>query len=288
MDPNATLREMHYILHSDMTDADWDRLDELRDAMREWLDKGGFEPNGEEYRDAWQDFQEWKTAREESVPRTDREIIAGACAAVRAKRGIGEPSFREPDLSNGGVVRIGQAGVRVDAAGRPIAPPDVLPVIFRIWCGDVIALFPTRRPDSVTEPLCMSYQHVGQHGHASLALTQEGRPATPAEYADLMAEIRSIYEAEGDCVLKVIRRRPPVGYVPRRYKRLYVGMANGGACRELFRHAGEPTPATCPKYAAVMGPFRTKAGAFLFKNSPNIAGTVAEYERLARRHAGAH
>ncbi len=38
----------------------------------------------------------------------------------------------------------------------------------------------------------MSYQHVGQHGAASSELVRELRPATPAEYADLLAELKDI------------------------------------------------------------------------------------------------
>lgn len=38
----------------------------------------------------------------------------------------------------------------------------------------------------------MSYQHLGQHSLASPELVRELRPATPAERAELLAELRSI------------------------------------------------------------------------------------------------
>ena len=48
--------------------------------------------------------------------------------------------------------------------------PDVTPVIFRVWPeGDVIAIFP-ELAYSRDGHLCMSYQHVGQHGGADCEL----------------------------------------------------------------------------------------------------------------------
>jgi hypothetical protein len=62
-------------------------------------------------------------------------------------------------------------------------------VIFRKWKGngDVIAYFPDQ-PDG---PFIMSYQHVGQHGGATYP-NRDTIPATPEEYAPLLAELRSI------------------------------------------------------------------------------------------------
>ena len=62
-------------------------------------------------------------------------------------------------------------------------------VIFRKWKGggSVIAFF----PDQKDGPYIGSYEHVGQHGNASYPHPQTS-PATPAEYADLLAELRSI------------------------------------------------------------------------------------------------
>ena len=62
-------------------------------------------------------------------------------------------------------------------------------VIFRKWKGSqsVIAFF----PDQKDGPYIGSYEHVGQHGKASYPHPQT-EAARPDEYADLMAELRSI------------------------------------------------------------------------------------------------
>lgn len=70
-------------------------------------------------------------------------------------------------------------------------------VVFRKWPpgegGDVLALFPGIPYDSTRPRLCMSYQHVGQHGAADFkGCVGETDPASPAEYADLKAELESI------------------------------------------------------------------------------------------------
>ena len=70
------------------------------------------------------------------------------------------------------------------------------PVIFRKWPksegGDVIALFPTL-VGTMDPYTCESYEHVGQHGSADpQGVMQATKPAKPAEYADLMAELKSI------------------------------------------------------------------------------------------------
>jgi len=63
-------------------------------------------------------------------------------------------------------------------------------VIFRVFKeGDVIALFPAIS-DSVNGYLCLSYQHIGQHGSADPMITNNTRLAKPAEYADLLAELK--------------------------------------------------------------------------------------------------
>ena len=65
-------------------------------------------------------------------------------------------------------------------------------VIFRVFKeGDVIALFPAIS-DSLNGYLCSSYQHIGQHGSATPDLVQNTRLAKPAEYADLLAELKKI------------------------------------------------------------------------------------------------
>lgn len=75
------------------------------------------------------------------------------------------------------------------------------PVIFRKWKprrefdeegGDIIALFPTET--GTNDPYtCSSYEHVGQHSSADPnGVIQDTVPAKPAEYADLMRELKGI------------------------------------------------------------------------------------------------
>lgn len=67
-----------------------------------------------------------------------------------------------------------------------VAPLDV---VFRVFPeGDVIALFPSERDRN----MIMSYQHLVQHSLASPELVRELRPATPAERANLLAELKRI------------------------------------------------------------------------------------------------
>jgi hypothetical protein len=71
-------------------------------------------------------------------------------------------------------------------------------VIFRMIQGEVSAFLPD---EDVNFGQISCYEHVGQHGAASLDYYRKGRPATPREHADLKAELRSMgYK------LKVIRR----------------------------------------------------------------------------------
>lgn len=67
-------------------------------------------------------------------------------------------------------------------------------VIFRkfIKGGDVIALFPELAGDMKPDT-CMSYQHVGQHGAASVRLMCDGTiPAKREEWRPLAQELRRI------------------------------------------------------------------------------------------------
>jgi hypothetical protein len=85
------------------------------------------------------------------------------------------------------------------------------PVIFRYWpkAKDVIALF----PESLTDGSCnsgnlMSYQHLGQHGEASYPMIVScTRPAKRSQFADLLRELRGIYEHGEDAVRLVIKSR---------------------------------------------------------------------------------
>lgn len=93
--------------------------------------------------------------------------------------------------------------------------PETLPVIFRAgkaaeMRGEITAVFPTLPWDTHGRELTV-YAHVGQHGGASFGWYQGTRAAKPEEYADLLTELRSIYErslAPGDPVyaLKVAAR----------------------------------------------------------------------------------
>jgi len=70
------------------------------------------------------------------------------------------------------------------------------PVIFRKWPkkegGDVIALFPTL-VGNMDPYTCMSYMQLGQHSSADpQEVVQATEPAKPAEYADLLAELKSV------------------------------------------------------------------------------------------------
>lgn len=67
---------------------------------------------------------------------------------------------------------------------------EFTPVLFRkIVGGDVLAVFPTDASD-MDAFLCGCYAHVGQHGSCDPAfIIQTSRPARPAEYADLKAEL---------------------------------------------------------------------------------------------------
>lgn len=82
-------------------------------------------------------------------------------------------------------------------------------VVFRKFRdqGDVIALFP-----EIDQTMCMSYQHIGQHGGADynrLVAGWDGLtvPATPEEYAPLLAELRAIGYTDLVVRTRYVRRR---------------------------------------------------------------------------------
>jgi hypothetical protein len=82
---------------------------------------------------------------------------------------------------------------------------EKLPVIFRKdrnKRGEVTAVFPTLPADYLGHMLTC-YAHIGQHASCSWEWFRDRthRPATPDEYADLLAELHSIYGrklSEGD------------------------------------------------------------------------------------------
>jgi hypothetical protein len=76
---------------------------------------------------------------------------------------------------------------------------DRTPVVFRSWSTSnacdpdaVDALFPTL-PGNADGSECVAYAHIGQHGAADyFGVIARTRPARPAEYAPLLAELRAI------------------------------------------------------------------------------------------------
>lgn len=83
---------------------------------------------------------------------------------------------------------------------------ETLPVVFRIFEGECLALFPTLEWGG---GLCASYAHVGQHAGADYAhVIRVSRPATPCERAQLLDEIRQIYGGPGGVRLRVVARAP--------------------------------------------------------------------------------
>ncbi len=71
---------------------------------------------------------------------------------------------------------------------------EPLPVLFRMIRGELLALFPTEKWNDRGDITC--YARVGQHGAASSFMTSAGRRAKPEEYADLLTELRGIYETQ--------------------------------------------------------------------------------------------
>jgi len=74
-----------------------------------------------------------------------------------------------------------------------MATNATIPVIFRKFKeGDIIALFPTLQSSPDKWTTCESYQHIGQHGAASIFLTKDTVTALPHEYTPLLNELISI------------------------------------------------------------------------------------------------
>ena len=63
-------------------------------------------------------------------------------------------------------------------------------VMFRKFHGEITALFPYEIEDR--KGSVMSYAHVGQHSGADLRIIYDSKPATEAEYFDLMIELTNI------------------------------------------------------------------------------------------------
>lgn len=89
---------------------------------------------------------------------------------------------------------------------------DTVYVVFRkerkpteddIFYGNDVTAFIYGAGIPVNYGKIMCYQHIGQHGEASLDYYNSLRPASPDEYADLLAELKSIY----DDVNLVVRKK---------------------------------------------------------------------------------
>lgn len=87
-----------------------------------------------------------------------------------------------------------------------------IPVIFRAdkrgeLKGDMTAVFPTLESNYGH---CVCYAHIGQHSECSAEwYWDETRAAKPDEYAGLLAELRRIYDCDGDSL--AVRQRMPRG-----------------------------------------------------------------------------
>lgn len=67
---------------------------------------------------------------------------------------------------------------------------DKVKVIYRKKDGNIIAFLPELRAN-VGNIVC--YEHIGQHGEASLEYYHSTEKATPAEYAELHKELQKVY-----------------------------------------------------------------------------------------------
>ena len=86
-------------------------------------------------------------------------------------------------------------------------PPEVTRTVFRMFKGEVVALFPDISNDGFERRMgdIQSYQHAGQHGPADYTgVMRDSRPATPEEYAPLQRELES---APFNYKLRVVKRR---------------------------------------------------------------------------------
>ena len=96
-------------------------------------------------------------------------------------------------------------------------------VIFRKDRGKdatVTAVFPTE-PASYHYGEMTCYSHVGQHSGCSHNWYIATRAANPAEYADLLAELRQIYEQDEDQPVKLVVRQRITRQMQHEYRRNY-------------------------------------------------------------------
>jgi hypothetical protein len=66
-------------------------------------------------------------------------------------------------------------------------------VVFRVFKGEVTAVFPEEPAVAFQPWTCLCYSHVGQHSSCELQyLIYASKAATPEQYADLRRELESI------------------------------------------------------------------------------------------------
>lgn len=79
---------------------------------------------------------------------------------------------------------------------------ETLPVVFRVFRGETVAVFPTVQAVRGSI-LVLAYAHTVQHCQADPEILMPGRgrrAAKPEEYAELLRELRGIYENSIDPV----------------------------------------------------------------------------------------
>jgi len=149
----------------------------------------------------------------------------GGYDAGGAYWGLGEPLYYVEDQDgNAKFFRArsrdaAKAAIRADWPGaRFYGEKDTrpgLPVIFRAeWAAQaggavhVTAVFPTL-PDTSDPYTATCYAHVGQHSGCSRGWYRSTRAAKPDEFADLLRELRGIYERpdDPDAVRLIVARR---------------------------------------------------------------------------------
>ena len=95
------------------------------------------------------------------------------------------------------------------------AKRNSIEVMFRKYTdrsGEILAVFPYEMHDRLGR-FVTCYAHIGQHGSAQMShVLGKTRPAKPNEYAELLEELKGIYERalhKGDAVytLRIIKRR---------------------------------------------------------------------------------
>lgn len=92
-----------------------------------------------------------------------------------------------------------------------------LPVIFRMWDGEVTAIFPTLPGTNDYTLTCMCYAHIGQHSSCTTDFMSCTSPALPDDYKDLYEELRELYEDNADDVLVIYEKNVSWFFKERKY-----------------------------------------------------------------------